>query len=240
MEENKKQQAINTPTAIIVAGVLVMVAIFMTRGGGSSATQKDKPLSEQVGVNKKAFDSCLQDSLKDANLQALKSKTDQSANLAMSALPADQRGTPYSVIIGKNGAKTDIQGALPYETVKKLVDEVSANKVTNPYKGQVPAVTADDHIVGNPDAPVVIIEYADLECPYCKRFEPVVKQIVDESNGQVAWVYRHWIIHPGALPKTAAAECVAKLKGNDAFFKYVTLTFDEIQTNDPTTSTNNL
>ncbi len=78
-----------------------------------------------------------------------------------------------------------------------------------------------DHIRGNPDAPVTLVEYSDFECPFCKRFHPTVKRIVDEYGGRVRWVYRHFPldeIHPvKARREAAAAECAAELGGNDAF-----------------------
>ena len=49
-----------------------------------------------------------------------------------------------------------------------------------------------DHIIGNPDAEVKVIEYMDLECPYCKTFHTTMHQVMDYygEGGQVAWVYR--------------------------------------------------
>ncbi len=237
--ENNKNQKITTPTAIIVAGFLVMLAIIITSGGpslGSNKSDGEKTLSEQVGVKKEQFKKCLDET----NLQDLKTKTDDSANLAMKGVPVEERGTPYSVIIGKNGSKTEVRGAYSIDELRKLVEEVSSGKVTTPYTGEVPPITAEDHIIGSTDAPIVIIEYSDLECPFCKRFGGVMKQLVEESNGQVAWVYRHWVVHQTALPKTAAAECVAKLKGNEAFWKYVDLVFGLMKTEEDTANTSNL
>lgn len=221
--ENTKQQTLTTPMAIVAAGFLIMVGLLLTGGinGAGSNSIKNKTLSEQVGVNKVAFDACV----KGTDLQALKTRTDASAELAMKGLPPEQRGTPYSVIIGKNGVKTEIRGAYPKEEVQKLIDEVNSGKVTTPYRGEVPAYEEGDHIIGNPDAQIVIIEYADLECPYCKNFGGTMKDLVSGSNGNIAWIYRHWVVHPTALPKAGAAECVAKLKGNDAFWKYIDLVF---------------
>ncbi len=238
--ENNKNTKLTTPTAIIVAGFLVMLAILITQGGSRSNSSKEKSLSEQVGVKQEQFTQCMNEATTNENLKSLKDRTDASAELAMKNLPLDQRGTPYSVIIGKNGSKTEVRGAYTIDELKKLIAEVNDGKVTTPYKGEVPAVTAEDHIIGSPDAPIVVVEYSDLECPYCKRFGKVMNQLVSESNGQVAWVYRHWIVHQSALPKTAAAECVAKLKGNDAFWKYVDLTFAQMKTADDAPDTSNL
>lgn len=81
----------------------------------------------------------------------------------------------------------------------------------------------DDHVRGNPDAPVTLIEYSDFECPFCKRFHATAKQVVNESNGQVKWIYRHFPIdelHSKARKEAAASECAAELGGNDAFWKF--------------------
>ena len=217
--ENNKQQKITTPLAIIVAGALIMMGILLTNNGGKAI--EEKTLSEQVGVNKEKFTQCMEDT----NLEDLYNKTTANANLAMKDIPANQRGTPYSVIIGKNGIKTEIRGAYPKEDVQKLIDEVNSGTLTNTYKGEIKGYEEGDHIIGSPDAQILIIEYSDLECPYCKKFGETMKEIVSGSNGNVAWIYRHWVVHQTALPKASASECVAKLKGNDAFWKYIDLVF---------------
>jgi hypothetical protein len=226
--ENDKKQKSNTPTAIIVAGFLIMLALLITNGGsgiGSKIT-KEKTLSEQVGVSKEKMTACL----KNIDSTALQTSISTSVESAMKALPTDQRGTPYSIIVGKNGAMAEVRGADSIDNVKKLISEIESGKVTNPYKGEVPAVTSEDHIIGNIDAPIVIIEYSDYECPYCKGFQATIKQITNESNGKVAWVYRHWPIHQNSFAKLVAAECVAKIKGNDAFWKYSDLLFGLLKT----------
>ena len=227
-EKENSQQKITTPIAIIVAGFLIMIGILITNGGGKST--QEKTLSEQVGVSKNKLATCL----KETDLQELRDKTNVSAENAMKGLPPEQRGTPYSIIVGDNGIKTEIRGAYPKEEINKLIEEVLSGKVTNAYAGEVPAINENDHILGNVNAPIKIIEYSDLECPYCKRFGDTMKEIVAESDGKVAWVYRHWIIHPGALSKTGAAECVAQLKGNDAFWKYIDLIFGLMKTEEET------
>jgi protein-disulfide isomerase len=88
---------------------------------------------------------------------------------------------------------------------------------------------AADHIVGSPSAPIVLIEYSDFQCPYCSLIYPTLKRIVDESKGQIAWVYREFpltSIHPQALPAANAAECIAKQLGNDGFWKYADTIFN--------------
>jgi protein-disulfide isomerase len=230
--ENTKQQKITTPIAIVVAGVLIMVGILLTNGSGSKSV-KDKTLSEQVGVSKDKLTECIASTDKDA----LSKKLQTSVENAMKGVPQDQRGTPYAVIVGSNGIKAEVRGADSYENVKKLVDEVIAGTVTEKYTGEVTLTEEGDHLMGNVDAQVKIIEYSDYECPYCKSFQPTLEKIVTESNGTVSWVYRHWPIHSGSFEKLVAAECVAKIKGTDAFYKYSDLLFGLLKTaTDPVTN----
>src|SRR6266704_3569276 len=53
-------------------------------------------------------------------------------------------------------------------------------------------VTAADHILGNPNAPIKIVEYSDPSCPFCKMFNPVMEQVMTQygPGGKVAWIYR--------------------------------------------------
>ncbi|MGD0328314.1 MAG: thioredoxin domain-containing protein [Minisyncoccia bacterium] len=91
-------------------------------------------------------------------------------------------------------------------------------------------VGANDHILGNPAAPVVIVEYADFDCEFCKDFEETLHRIVaDEgATGEVAWVFREFPlveIHPNAFSHARAAECAADVAGNDAFWKFADALF---------------
>jgi protein-disulfide isomerase len=66
-----------------------------------------------------------------------------------------------------------------------------------------------EHVLGNPDAPVTVLEYADFECAYCAAAAPVLRQLVEESRGQVRLVFRHFPLadkHPHALTAALAAE----------------------------------
>jgi protein-disulfide isomerase len=67
----------------------------------------------------------------------------------------------------------------------------------------------DDHVLGAPDAPVTVLEYGDYECPYCAAAAPVLRRLVEESNGRVRLVFRNFPIadrHPYALTAALAAE----------------------------------
>lgn len=88
----------------------------------------------------------------------------------------------------------------------------------------IPAVTSADHIRGSMDAPLVIVQYTDLECPFCKQFDGTMKQVVAAYGGKVAWVLRNFPLqqlHPNAPKLALGAECAGSLGGNDAYWKFI-------------------
>jgi len=90
-------------------------------------------------------------------------------------------------------------------------------------------VNTADHIRGNINAKAIVVEFSDLECPFCKRFHPTMKQILNDYRGEVAWVYRHFPLdqlHPKARREAEAAECASGLGGNDKFWAYIDRVFE--------------
>ncbi len=96
-------------------------------------------------------------------------------------------------------------------------------------------LTAKDHIIGSRDATLVIVEYSDTECPFCKTFHNTMHQVVRDYDGKVAWVYRHFPIvqlHSKAIKEAEATECAAELGGNQAFWNYLDKLFETTNSND--------
>lgn len=101
----------------------------------------------------------------------------------------------------------------------------------------VPGVQASDHILGNPDAEIVIIEYSDTECPFCKSHHESMHQVIDKygADGKVAWVYRQLPLaqlHSKAPAEAQATECAASLGGNEAFWAFTDKVYSETPSND--------
>lgn len=71
-----------------------------------------------------------------------------------------------------------------------------------------------DNIKGNPDAPVIIVEYADFQCPGCASVNPRVNNAIDEADGKLAIVYRNFILnyHQNGTAAASAAQA-AGLQG---------------------------
>lgn len=99
-------------------------------------------------------------------------------------------------------------------------------------------IGSGDHILGNPTAKVMIVEYSDFDCGFCRDFHETLRQIIanEGAKGEVAWVFREFPlveIHPNARSLARAAECVADVAGNDAFWKFA----DSLFANQPVTPT---
>lgn len=73
-------------------------------------------------------------------------------------------------------------------------------------------VTDKDHFRGNKNAKVTIVEYSDIQCPYCTRFHETMKQVASAYPNDVKWVFRHFplaSIHPYAKKAAEGTECAA-------------------------------
>lgn len=103
----------------------------------------------------------------------------------------------------------------------------SANKPSNEI--QLTAVTNDDWLRGDKKAKITVVEYSDTECPFCKRFHPTMKKLLETYPNDVNWVYRHFpltSIHSKAPKEAEATECAGELAGNDGFWKYLDRIFE--------------
>jgi protein-disulfide isomerase len=99
-----------------------------------------------------------------------------------------------------------------------------------------PYTAGVDHILGNPNAAVKVVEYMDMECQHCKLFHTTMHQVMEYygTSGQVAWVVRPFPlaqIHSKAPKEAEAAECAAEQGGDTAFFAFVDRVFEVTPSN---------
>lgn len=117
----------------------------------------------------------------------------------------------------RNGGVANLGGT----TAPAAGQPVAEGEQAEPPIENMPEVSKDEHILGNPDAKVLIVEYSDMNCPFCRRFHPTMKQIVADYGDDVAWVYRHFPFQgQNSTDAAVVSECIAESKGNDAFWKY--------------------
>lgn len=135
-----------------------------------------------------------------------------SADIAMLDAHIDARIERY--VAGRKQARIDSQ----YEPYALAVDH------TNPGA----------HRYGRDQAPFTLIEFADIECGYCRRYHDVLKTLVDASEGKLNWQWKHLPLgshNPAAMVQAQATECVARQAGNRTFWVYLHTLFSETRGN---------
>ncbi|OGZ20366.1 MAG: hypothetical protein A2626_00945 [Candidatus Nealsonbacteria bacterium RIFCSPHIGHO2_01_FULL_38_55] len=70
-------------------------------------------------------------------------------------------------------------------------------------------ITKSNHIRGDFDAPITLVEFSDFECPFCERHYQTLNKILNDYNGKVRLVYKHFPLgfHPNAQKAAEASEC---------------------------------
>jgi len=131
-----------------------------------------------------------------------------------------------------------ILGSLLISTAILFKDYPSGSAVVKAdveLKGD-PSRSSEQHIYGDKDAKITIVEFSDFECPFCSRVHPTLKRIVDESEGEIKWEYRHLPLqnHRNAFDAAVASECIARDLGNDAFWSFTENLFTNIGDHDAT------
>ncbi len=192
------------PISILVAAVLISGSIIYAIRSGAVGGSGGKKYPNN------AFTACL-DGGKYKDLVAEDVSKAQEAGIG---------GTPSSFVNGKF-----INGAQPWTVFKAAIEEALAKapEVTKPASGDpAPQPLSDrDVILGDPNAPVTIIEYGDYQCPFCARFYTDVEQFIrDEyiASGKVKMVFRNYaFLGPESVAAAEAAECA---KDQGKFWEY--------------------
>lgn len=208
----------------------------------------------QVEVDKADFDACL-------NTGDVETLIDASF---ADARTLNFQGTPsFHFVHEETGDAYDLVGAQPFERFQSWLDSMIAGEAPTdatasdsgggdnevPYWATTEGLSPDpdrpgytmagDEYRGDVDAPVVVIEYSDFQCPFCGRHVAQTQPVLDEEfvdTGKVRWVFKHFPlnIHPQAPAAGAAAECAAD---QDNFWEMHELLFENVQAwsiSDPT------
>ncbi len=143
----------------------------------------------------------------------------------------DPRLVPIAIIV----AGLIIAGAIYFGGGKGANNvNLTGQSDTANTTGIVAEVTDKDHILGSKDAQIIIVEYSDFECPWCRVFHQTMHEVLNTYGDKVAWVYRQSPIiglHPKAPKISEASECAAEQGGNEAFWKFADKIFSIPQSN---------
>ncbi len=140
--------------------------------------------------------------------------------------------------LGEEDLKNRIFQYLKQEKIQQaFTQEISKLKQKYKYKEPLERVSVtifkDDPVRGNPEGKVVIIEFSDFECPYCLRFQPTGKQILEKYGDKIKWIFKDFPLdfHKNAMTAHLAATCVYKLKP-EKFWQFYDTIFNPNRTNE--------
>ena len=118
--------------------------------------------------------------------------------------------------------------AVIFAAVLYIYNERAASRQYNETDQQtsliVRTLTSTDHVIGERSAPVQLVVFSDLACPYCNNFfVNTLPRLQEKYGAQIVVAYRHLPledIHPRAFRAAQASECAAQLGGEPAFWKF--------------------
>ena len=189
-------------------------------------------IAKKEGLNTKSFGTCLDN------------QTNQTliANDVALAQASGVQGTPTFFVLKrtfnadgsvKNVSQFEVLGAVDEATFESAITsgKSPANQPTQPA-GKKIVLVSSDHFEGPTNAATVIVEYADLDCPFCKAEYPVIQDILKNNPGY-ALVFRQAPIvqlHPWAEYTAEGSECAFDQGGDPAFWKFLGDTMGAPQT----------
>lgn len=219
---NQKQSLLNTPTAIVLVGLLVAAVLYVNENGfslpkGKSlsggngqvageaaqpttpkpnvdklATDLFKSYAQDLGLNQQEFNQCLDSGEKAAEISA--DFEDGSA--------AGVSGTPTFFVNGQQ-----IVGAQPYSAFKDAIE-----KELGKDKTKLTMEISEEPFLGKDNAPVTVVEFTDFQCSFCQSaFTSVFPQLKKDyiETGKVKYVVRDFPLpfHANAQKAAEAANC---------------------------------
>lgn len=124
------------------------------------------------------------------------------------------------------------QKATPTTSVKPATQTTApaAGEPAAPAEITFAEITDEDQITGATNPKVTLLEYSDLECPFCRQFHPTVKKLLEEFPDDLRVVYRHFpleSIHPRARNAAIASECAGD---QGKFWEYIDYVFTNTTT----------
>lgn len=93
----------------------------------------------------------------------------------------------------------------------------------------------EEFVIGSNKNKVILVEYSDLECPFCKKFHTeTTKEIYEKYDDQMGIVYRHFPLpfHKKAGKEAEATMCAREQGGQDVYRNYISKIFENTNGND--------
>jgi protein-disulfide isomerase len=93
----------------------------------------------------------------------------------------------------------------------------------------------EEFVIGGVNDKVVLVEYSDLECPFCKKFHTeTMEKIYEKYAGKISIAYRHYPLpfHKRAPKEAEATLCARELGGQKVYKNYISKIFEKTGGND--------
>lgn len=218
--------AFTTPVATLVGSVIIALSIvaygFIVRPTIPETRDLIQAVAKSLRLKGSQWETCR---ASEATMNAVSEDYND-------GVEAGVTGTPTTYILKKKGQNYEvvarIEGAQSESYVRGAVEQaLSSSPQTVPFTGKQPAES--EFVKGEP-GDVLVIEYADMECPFCIRFHPTIVKVTGEYQERIGYIFRHFPlseIHPNAVPYALAIECAGTLKGDDAYFSFIDKLFVE-------------
>jgi len=185
---------------IAISFLLLSSVIAYGAGNGMALRQKI------VSYMRKAYSMPL--SLKIV-VGPIKSSKIRGLNKAVITVSAGERKQTQDIYISKDG--------------KYLILGKVLNLTKSPFKTVLNKITLSDSPVrGNRSAKITVVEFADFECPFCKKAYPTVEDLMLKYAGKIKLVYKYFPLvsmHPWSMRAAIGAEC-AHTQSNSAFWYF--------------------
>jgi protein-disulfide isomerase len=182
--------------------------------------------ARKAGADMTAYEKCMSSGRGEGRVQ----------QSSVSAQALGFTGTPTFQLMRRDGGKTNtLVGAQPVNVFTTWIDTVLAGKEPpqpkQPEKPELPFwakpeglapdpkrpgfTVAGDPYKGKPEARLVVVEFADFQCPSCRRHALETQPALDRrfvETGEVMWVVKHFPLraHPHAPVAAAAAVCAGE------------------------------
>ncbi len=183
-----------------------------TQGAPRIALTDLPKLAASFGVKEKDFNKCFESGeTKDIVARDEKDAQASGANGTPTNFIFDTKTGKYKTVVGAQPLNVLQAALVEFDNAEGVFDTVTIRALDN-----------TDHVRGADNSRFIVFEYSDYDCPFCQRHHTTMQQLVD-ANKEVRWVYRHLPLdqlHPDARRKAESAECVAKLKDSETFWKY--------------------
>jgi len=189
-----------------------------------------KGYAGELGLDQGAFDACL-DSGKHA--AAVQADQDEGLGLGVNGTPTFfVAGYPFSgaqpidffdqaITLAENG---QLRAAIA-DAIARAQEQQQEQQQPRPTMAPADVPLEDVPMMGDPDAPVTIVEYSDYQCPFCVRHvQQTMPQLLKNyiETGKVRYVFKDFPltqIHAQAPKAAEAARCARELGGDDAYWQ---------------------